>query len=64
MRAKAAIFWLSIVRSMDRILSRTTAAFSYCCCSAANGHLVPRAPSTSTSVLPSRNSSTCVMSAR
>ena len=63
MRANAAIFWLSIVRSIDRILSRTTAAFSYCSRSAAND-ISWRNPSTRVSVLPSRNSSTWAMSAR
>ena len=38
-RAKAAIFWLSIVRSIARILSRSAAARSYSVRSAAAGHL-------------------------
>ena len=62
-RANAAIFWLSIVRSIARILSRTTAACSYCCGSAAKP-ISCRSPSTSASALPSRNSSTWSMSRR
>ena len=43
-RAKAAIFWLSIVRSIARILSRRTAARSYSVALGGGGHLALRAP--------------------
>ena len=62
-RAYAAIFWDSIVRSIDRSLSRSTAAFSYSSPSEA-ASISRRTWRATASCRPSRNSSTWAMSAR